>query len=80
MLQNLLFDRRITIEVNLPQSAEVHQKFAARGKVPQVNEASARARLERLLHEQLDAGERDRLMAEGATMTEEDACRLALVS
>jgi hypothetical protein len=43
-----------------------------------VNEARARARLERLLHDTLDANERAKLMVEGATMTEEDACRLAL--
>lgn len=54
--------------------------FAARGVVRQANEARARARLDRLLSDRLDANETTRLMAEGATMTEEDACRLALAS
>ena len=52
--------------------------FSTRGIVRQVNEARARARLDRLLHDRLDANERAELMAEGATLTEEDACRLAL--
>jgi predicted ATPase/DNA-binding winged helix-turn-helix (wHTH) protein len=52
--------------------------FAAKGVVRQVNETRARARLDRLLHDRLGAGKLAQLMAEGATMTEEDACRLAL--
>jgi tetratricopeptide (TPR) repeat protein len=52
--------------------------FATRGIVRQVNEARARARLDRLLYDRLDANERANLMAEGAPMTEDDACRLAL--
>lgn len=52
--------------------------FESRGIVRQVNEARARARLDRLLHDRLDANERAALMAQGATMTEHDACRLAL--
>lgn len=58
----------------------VDAMYATRGIVRQVNEARARARLDQLLHERLDANERAQLMAEGATMTEEDACRLALAS
>jgi predicted ATPase/DNA-binding winged helix-turn-helix (wHTH) protein len=54
--------------------------FATRGTVRQVNEARARAHLDRLLHDRLDTNERAKLIAEGATMTEEDACRLALAS
>jgi len=54
--------------------------FATRGIVRQVNEARARARLDRLLHDRLAANERVGLMAEGASMTEQDACRLALAS
>jgi tetratricopeptide (TPR) repeat protein len=54
--------------------------FATRGIVRQVNEARARARLDRLLHDRLDADEQATLIAEGATLTEEEACRLALAS
>jgi predicted ATPase/DNA-binding winged helix-turn-helix (wHTH) protein len=54
--------------------------FTTRGIVRQVNEARARARLDRLLHDRLRANERAQFMAEGAMMTEENACRLALAS
>jgi len=54
--------------------------FATRGIVRQVNEARARARLDTLLRDQLDDGERAQLIADGATMSEDDACRLALES
>jgi tetratricopeptide (TPR) repeat protein len=54
--------------------------FAARRVVRQANEARARARLDHVLHERLEGHERSKLMAEGATMAEEDACRLALAS
>jgi predicted ATPase/DNA-binding winged helix-turn-helix (wHTH) protein len=54
--------------------------FAGRGTVRQINEARARARLDRLLRDRLDGNERAQLMAEGATMTEENACRLALAN
>jgi predicted ATPase/DNA-binding winged helix-turn-helix (wHTH) protein len=54
--------------------------FARKGVVHQANEARARARLDHLLADQLDANERAVLMGEGATMSEEDACRLALAS
>jgi hypothetical protein len=33
-----------------------------------------------VLGDRLDANEREALMAEGAAMTEEDACRLALAN
>jgi hypothetical protein len=56
----------------------VDAAFAARGVVREPNEARARARLDRLLREQLDATERAQLIVEGATLNEEDACRLAL--
>jgi tetratricopeptide (TPR) repeat protein len=52
--------------------------FATRRIVRQVNEARARTRIDRLLHDRLCANERAALMAEGATMSEEVACRLAL--
>jgi predicted ATPase/DNA-binding winged helix-turn-helix (wHTH) protein len=58
----------------------VDAAFAARGIVRQANEARARARLDGVLGDRLDANEREALMAEGAAMTEEDACRLALAN
>ena len=54
--------------------------FAAKGVVRQLSEARARARLDRVLCDGLDANERAKLLAEGATLTEQDACRLALAS
>jgi predicted ATPase/DNA-binding winged helix-turn-helix (wHTH) protein len=54
--------------------------FRARGVVRQANEARARARLDHLLRDWLNTNERLALVAEGAAMTEEDACRLALLS
>jgi hypothetical protein len=58
----------------------VDAMYATRRIARQVNEARARARLDRLLRDQVAADECAKLMAEGATMTEEDACRLALAS
>jgi tetratricopeptide (TPR) repeat protein len=52
--------------------------FATKRIVRQVNEARARARLDGLLLDRLDAHELAELMSEGATMTEDEACRLAL--
>ena len=52
--------------------------FEARGLVRQANEARARARLDQVLRDRLDTLECAALMAEGAAMSEEDACRLAL--
>ena len=54
--------------------------FTVRGIVRQINEARARARLERLLQHRLSGEERVQLMTDGATITEEDACRLAFAS
>jgi tetratricopeptide (TPR) repeat protein len=54
--------------------------FAARGVVRQANEARARASLDRVLTDELGADDRARLMSEGATMSENDACKLALTS
>jgi tetratricopeptide (TPR) repeat protein len=51
---------------------------AARQASRQPNEARARDRLAVLLREKLPAGELDRLLAEGATLSEGEACRLAL--
>ena len=44
----------------------------------QPNEARARERLHAMLREKLDAPELDRLLAEGAELSEDEACRLAL--
>jgi hypothetical protein len=44
----------------------------------QPNEAHALARVRALLGEKLTATELERLLAEGATMSEDEACRLAL--
>ena len=52
--------------------------FAAKKTLRQANEARARARLNLVLQEQLDADELMRLIAEGGKMTEDEACRLAL--
>jgi tetratricopeptide (TPR) repeat protein len=54
--------------------------FALRGVVRQANEARARASLDRVLTDELRADDRARLMSEGATMNENDACKLALSS
>jgi tetratricopeptide (TPR) repeat protein len=56
----------------------VDAAFTARGVVRQTNEGRARARLGQVLGDQLDRNACAALMAEGATMSEEDACRLAL--
>jgi tetratricopeptide (TPR) repeat protein len=58
----------------------VDAMFGARGVVRQANEARARARLDHVLRDRLDTNERLALVTEGATMNEEDACRLALSS
>ncbi len=52
--------------------------FAAKATSRQPNEARARNRLHALLSEKLRPDELARLLAEGAKMTEDDACRLAL--
>jgi len=50
----------------------------AKEAVRQPNEARAQRRLQTLLREQLATGELTRLLAEGAKMGEDEACRLAL--
>jgi hypothetical protein len=52
--------------------------FAAKETSRQPNEARARDRLEALLREKLTPEELERLLAEGAKMSEDEACRLAL--
>ena len=52
--------------------------FAAKETSRQPNEARARGRLQSLLREKLAPGEFERLLAEGAKMSEDEACRLAL--
>jgi predicted ATPase/DNA-binding winged helix-turn-helix (wHTH) protein len=52
--------------------------FVAKTSLREPNEARARDRLHALLREKLAPGELERLLAEGARLSEEDACRLAL--
>jgi hypothetical protein len=52
--------------------------FAAKKTSRQANEARARGRLQKLLQEQLAAQELDRLLADGAQLTDGEACRIAM--
>jgi predicted ATPase/DNA-binding winged helix-turn-helix (wHTH) protein len=52
--------------------------YTAKEGVRQPNEARARNRLQALLCEQLTPKELERLLAEGARMSEDEACRMAL--
>ena len=52
--------------------------FLARETRRQPNETRARSRLQALLHEHLAPDELDRLLSEGAKMSEDEACRRAL--
>ena len=52
--------------------------WAASEATRQSNEARARERLRALLHETLSADEIEHLLANGAKMIEDEACRLAL--
>jgi non-specific serine/threonine protein kinase len=61
-------------------SGYVDAVVTAGSVVREPNEARARTRLDHVLGERLDTERRAALMAEGATMSEEDACRLALAS
>jgi tetratricopeptide (TPR) repeat protein len=56
----------------------VDSVFAAKKESRQPNEARARGRLIQVLSENLRPDEFIRLLAQGATITEEEACRLAL--
>ena len=53
-------------------------KYTAEESTRQPNEARARERLQALLHEKLDPDELQRLLAEGAKLSEDEACRVAL--
>ena len=59
-------------------SAYADSAHAANETSRQPNEARAHARLQALLREQLRPNELERLLAEGAKMSEDDACLLAL--
>jgi hypothetical protein len=50
----------------------------AKESTRQPNEARARERLRALLHEMLAPDELQRLLAEGAKFSEDDACRVSL--
>jgi len=52
--------------------------FAAKQSSRQPNEARARDRLQALLREKLTVDEIERLLAQGAQMSEDEACQLAL--
>jgi predicted ATPase/class 3 adenylate cyclase len=52
--------------------------FTANESSRQPNEARAHERLQALLRDKLDPGELTRLVAEGAKMSEDEACRMAL--
>ena len=52
--------------------------YAAKESPRQPNEARARTRLHALLREKVATDELQRLLAEGAKMSEDEACRLAL--
>jgi tetratricopeptide (TPR) repeat protein len=52
--------------------------YKAKETSRQPNEARARARLQALLREKLHPDELERLLAEGAKMREDEACRMAL--
>jgi hypothetical protein len=52
--------------------------FAAKETSRQPNEARARKRLQALLREKLAPDELERLLAEGAKMSEDEACRIAV--
>ena len=52
--------------------------YAAKKTSRQANEARARDRLHKLLREQLAAQELDRLLADGAQLTDGEACRIAM--
>jgi hypothetical protein len=52
--------------------------YVAKKSLRQPNEARAHARLQVLLREKLHPDELERLLAEGAKMSEDEACRMAL--
>src|SRR5207249_3360792 len=52
--------------------------WAAKQAARQPNEVRARSRLDALLREKLAEDEIERLLAEGARVTEDEACRIAL--
>jgi hypothetical protein len=52
--------------------------IAARGEARQPNEARARARLQAILEARFDAAALARMLIDGSSLGEEDACRLAL--
>jgi predicted ATPase/DNA-binding winged helix-turn-helix (wHTH) protein len=56
----------------------IDSTFATKGQPRQPNEARARERLQTLVRDKLAPDELERLLAEGAKMNEDEACRLAL--
>ena len=74
--------RRAALAGKLATAARVagyaDSAFASRKTTRQPNEARARDRLQALLVEKLPATELARMLAEGASLSEDDACRLVL--
>jgi tetratricopeptide (TPR) repeat protein len=56
----------------------IDSAFTANESSRQPNEARARDRLQTLLHDKLSIDELERLLADGAKISEDEACRLAL--
>ena len=73
---------RVALAGNVASAARVagyaNANYAARESSRQPNEARARARLHALLREKLVTDELDSLLAEGAKLSDDEACRLAL--
>jgi tetratricopeptide (TPR) repeat protein len=75
---------RVALVGNLDDAARLEgfcdAAFRAQGDEREPNEARLRARLLDLLHERLAPDALERLLAEGAKLSEEEACRLATAS
>ncbi len=71
---------RLALGGNLACAAKLagYADAAYAAKVRQPNEARARDRLHALLRERLEPVELEHLLAKGAKMTEDEACRMAL--
>ena len=69
-------DGRVVSAARLAGYADA--SHTAKGSMRQINEARARDRLQQLLQQSVGADELERLVAEGATMSEDAACAMAL--
>ena len=66
------------IEIAARVAGYADAAFAAKQIVRESNEARARSRLQAILHEHFDSTALDELFTEGGSMSEREACRLAL--